>query len=102
MKNKKVRKISVSKSGLIYKKLDIDNQTIGLYLPKEKEKADKLKEFYEKKMREMGVKLTYKEDIHHKKPFWKFWGKLNNYSIAVYKTVFPVRVTDSEKPEDIN
>jgi hypothetical protein len=81
---KKVRRISISRSGLKIEKLDIDNKTIALFIPNNEKEANIIKNVYVKRMNENGILLTHQKDIHYKKPFWKFWG-MKDYSIAVYK-----------------
>lgn len=81
---KKVRKISISRGGIKTDKLDIDNETIALVIPRDEENAGKLKKAYEERLKNEGLNIKHQKDIHYKKPFWKFWG-MNDYSIAVYK-----------------
>lgn len=83
---KKVRKISVIRSGLKTDKLDIDNKTIALLIPKDINNANKIKKGYEKSLAQIGVFVEYQKSIHYKRPFWKFWG-IKDYDIAVFKII---------------
>jgi len=84
---KKVRKISISRSGLKTDKLDIDTETMALLIPSNKKDAEILKKAYVERLKTNGIILNFQKDIHYKKPFWKFWG-MKDYSIAVYKVQF--------------
>lgn len=84
---KKVRKISISRSGLKTDKLDIDTETMALLISTNKNDADKFKNAYVERMKANGFILNFQKDIHYKKPFWKFWG-MKDYSIAIYKVQF--------------
>jgi len=84
---KKVRKISISRSGLKTDKLDIDTETMALLIPSNKKDADALKNAYVERLKTNGIILNFQKDIHYKKPFWKFWG-MKDYSIAVYNVQF--------------
>lgn len=85
---KKVRRVSISRGGVKWNKLDIDNETMALLIPKDEEEADRLKKSYQKHLKEKGITIEYQKDIHRKRPFWKFWDKLGDYSIAVLKLRF--------------
>lgn len=80
----KVRRISISRSGLNFDKLEIDRQTMALLIPDNKNDAEKFKTAYIERMKVNGLMLKFQKDIHYKRPFWKFWG-MKDYSIAVYK-----------------
>jgi hypothetical protein len=84
---KKVRKISISRSGLKTDKLDIDTETMALLIPSNKKDAEVFKNAYVERMKTNGIILNFQKDIHYKKPFWKFWG-MKDYSIAVYNVQF--------------
>ncbi len=84
---KKVKRISISRSGLKTDRIDIDNETITILIPSNKQDADSLKEAYVERMKGEGIILNFQKDIHYKKPFWKFW-EMKDYSIAVYKVQF--------------
>jgi hypothetical protein len=84
---KKIRKISISRSGLNFDKLDIDTETIALLIPINKNDADKLKTAYVKRMKTNGFTLNFQKYIHYKRPFWKFFG-MKDYIIAVFKVQF--------------
>lgn len=81
---KKVRKISISRSGLNFGELDINTETMALLIPSNKNDADDLKTAYIERMKANGFTLNFQKDIHYKRPFWKFWG-MKDYSIAVFK-----------------
>lgn len=80
----KVRKVSVSRSGLKTSNLDINHNTIAVVIPSNIEDAQKFKTAYEKHLKKQGLNIKYQKDIHYKRPFWKFW-TMNDYSLAVYK-----------------
>lgn len=84
---KKVRKISISRSGLNFDKLDIDTETMALLIPSNKNDADKFKAAYVERMKANGFTSNFQKDIHYKRPFWKFLG-MKDYIIAVFKVQF--------------
>lgn len=81
---KKVKKLSVSRSGLIYDTYLFDTRTIGLYLSNNKDKFEYIKDSFLRRCIMSGIYVEHQKDIHYKKPFWKFWGD-KDYSIAIYK-----------------
>lgn len=84
MKANKIRKLSISRTGLKIDTLDVDSQTIALYVPDAVKDIEKFKLAYIERMKDRGIKITHQKYIHYKKPFWKIWG-MRDYSIAVFK-----------------
>lgn len=82
--NKKVTRVSVSKTGLKTESFINNTETIALVIPKCN--IDEYKNAYVKRLSECGIKVEHEKDIFYKKPFWKFWGG-SFPDLAIYKII---------------